>query len=382
LQIENDHEFFANGALVHNSTYFSKRCKAAPMHSKRVRYWDRASTHQGSCANAGVLTARDQDGNWYVEHVERGQWEPVERNARILATARRDRAKYGERYQPQIVIEDEGGSTSKDANMMLAKVLAGFSVRFEHPTGAKDIRAEPWSAQLASGNVWLVEDGRWDINAFVEEHCLFRPEPGKRLGGLVDQVDAAAAAFSWLLGSAASSGVMRVLAERGSKQGLRVLVLADEELAQVIVDEPALLVQVVEPGAMTGSKPPVPAHGLDQLAGSLVLEVAPIDPADYQGCWDDPVQPWGLVPEELVLDREDGKRLWGFLTKRREPPPQVWVFAGEPLLALSIAQGVCDTVGLARTAIYCPSQDEAAVLGQPKLPYACDLVKATRSMVM
>lgn len=276
--------------------------------------------------------------------------------------------------------------------MMLAKVLSGFSVRFEHPTGSKDVRAEPWSAQLAAGNVWMVEDGKWDLNAFIEEHCLFKPEVGKRVGGLVDQVDAAAAAFSWLLGSSATSGVMRILSERGSKTGLRILALTHDELAQVIVDEPALLIDTVEPYNSTGEGgipltsqggngfvSPSP-HGLDRLLGTLVLQVAPIDPADHQGRWSDPVQPWGMLPEELILDRDDGKRLWAFLTKRREPPAIVWVFSGE--LALTIAQGVCDTVGLARTAIYCPSQDEATVLGKPKLGYVYDLVKATRSMVI
>ncbi len=180
------------GGGMFQETWFNNRVKAAPFKSKRVRYWDRASsTMETGCYSVGVLMAKDAEGSYYVEDVVRGQWEPYQRNQKILATAHRDRLKYA-RNEPIIYVETEGGSTGIDANRKLASDLAGFVIKFDKPTGSKDVRAEPWSAQLAAGNVYIVDDGHatWDINAYISEHQHFRPEPGKRLGRWKDQVDA------------------------------------------------------------------------------------------------------------------------------------------------------------------------------------------------
>ena len=77
--------------------------------------------------------ARDKDGNFYVEHVVVGKWEPKERNQKMRATALRDRAKYG-KYEPVIWVEAEGGSAGRDAwkgfipgmKAFIAAVLGGI----------------------------------------------------------------------------------------------------------------------------------------------------------------------------------------------------------------------------------------------------------------
>src|SRR5260370_14548311 len=85
--------------------FFNQRVKGAPFHAKRVRYWDRAATQGGGCYTAGTLLARDADGNWYVEDVVHGQWEPDTRDEQIVAAALRDRNRYGPTRAPVIWIE-------------------------------------------------------------------------------------------------------------------------------------------------------------------------------------------------------------------------------------------------------------------------------------
>lgn len=161
------------GGGMFKETYFTRRVKAAPYNAKRIRYWDRASSiASGACATAGVLLAKSPEGDYYIENVVRGHWEPKERNDKMLATAQRDRARYGPNNTPIIYIENEGGSSGVDAWQSIAKVLEGFIVRKDQPTGSKDVRAEPWSCQLAAGNVYIVDDGTWDVAEFVKEHCV------------------------------------------------------------------------------------------------------------------------------------------------------------------------------------------------------------------
>lgn len=159
------------GGLFSNH-YFNQRVKAAPYDAKRIRYWDRASTDNGGCYTAGVLLAKDREGNYYVEDLIHGQWEPHERNMKMRATALKDRHKYG-KHEPVIWVEAEGGSSGRDAWKGVVRALAGFVVKEDRVSGSKEVRAEPWSAQLAAGNVYLVENGLWPINTFVEEHCAF-----------------------------------------------------------------------------------------------------------------------------------------------------------------------------------------------------------------
>ena len=167
------------GGGLFKETYFIQRAKASPYNSKRIRYWDRASSLLSGARTAGVLMARDNDNRIYVENVVLGQWEPKERNEQMKAAALRDRARYGPRNEPVIWIEREGGSSGRDAFREIARYLAGFQVREHNITGMgkKEVRAEPWSSMCASQNVWLVEDGCLIAGTLIEtEHGLKKIE--------------------------------------------------------------------------------------------------------------------------------------------------------------------------------------------------------------
>lgn len=180
---------YAPSGGMFKEKYFENRRKVAPYNCRRVRYWDRASTPARGgypsvegCNTAGVLLAMDSDGKVYIEHAEVGQWEPGERNQVMRAVALRDRYKYGPKYEPQIWVEAEGGSSGRDAWLGVVRHLHGFNVREQQVSrlGKKEVRAEPWSAQLAAGNVWVVDNDEqygygkadWDIQEYVREHCV------------------------------------------------------------------------------------------------------------------------------------------------------------------------------------------------------------------
>jgi hypothetical protein len=424
LQVSDSPEFFANGILVHNCPrpkgggifkieYFNLRCKAAPYNSKRVIYIDRASSSDTGCFTAMVLMAKDMNGIYYIEYVIRGQWEPTTRNQKIKAEALRCRAKYGPRYEPEIWIEREGGASGRDAWLDVARVLEGFNVR-EHNIvgmGSKDVRAEPWSSMLAAKNVWLIEGEKSDwILPFVDEHLNFRPIPGKRVGGVVDQVDASSGAFAILAGITRSQGLRTYQLNQHKRGSIRIICCSRDELHSLLCEHPSLLLIITDPpidnmqgegnhphsgvlnglsGCQNGSSP---LHVLDKCIESLTLEFADIDSREHQETWENEIPPWNKQAEKLIMLPEHGKRLWGLLTKQRNPRAEIWVICddgksssgSQDRRALSISMAICDTMRLDKKAtIWQPSNPEGTLEDQdPQNRHVYDSVKASRYLVM
>jgi len=159
----------------------------------RVRYWDEASLDEAGDYTAGVKMAW-KDGEIYVEDVVRGQWATRERDRIQRETAEldaRDRNPNGEANTTIQIHQQEPGSSGKDRARAFVKLMAGFPVKVDRPSGSKPVRADPYSAQQQGGNVILVR-GPWN-RAFVFEHSNF-PATGVN----DDQVDAASGAFSML----------------------------------------------------------------------------------------------------------------------------------------------------------------------------------------
>ena len=149
-----------------------------------VRYWDKAGTSGGGAYTAGVLMHKLRDGRFCVSDVRRGQLGALDRERLIKQTAEVDGKTI------EIEVEQEPGSGGKESAEATIRMLAGWTVRADRPTGDKEIRAEPYAAQVQGGNVMLVR-GDWN-RAFMDEHEMF---PN---GKYKDQVDAAGAAFAKL----------------------------------------------------------------------------------------------------------------------------------------------------------------------------------------
>jgi len=150
-----------------------------------VRFWDKAgSITKHAAFTAGVLMHRLKDGSYIVTDVVRGQWSAGEREKRIRQTAEMDGTSV------KVWVEQEPGSGGKESAESTIRNLSGYSVHAERVTGDKESRAEPYSAQVEGGNVWLVQSD-WNRD-FVKEHETFPA------GAYKDQVDAAAGAFAKL----------------------------------------------------------------------------------------------------------------------------------------------------------------------------------------
>lgn len=161
--------------------------QALPAGCRFVRYWDKAGSKDRGAYTAGVLMAVSTDNRYFVVDVIRGQWGSAEREAIILQTAHVDQARYRD---VQVWLEQEPGSGGKESAENTVKNLAGFRVHKETVTGDKALRADPFSAQAAVGNVYLLA-ANWN-EGYLTELAAF---PN---GTYKDQVDGSSGAFNKL----------------------------------------------------------------------------------------------------------------------------------------------------------------------------------------
>ena len=161
----------------------------APAMAARVRYWDKAgSESDGACYTAGVLIARDKHGLFYVEDVVRARLTAYRREELILQTAQLDASKHNNSVK--IWIEQEPGSGGLESAQNTVRMLAGYPIEADRPTGDKDTRLEPFAAQCEAGNVKLVK-GLWNA-AYIDE-MISIPN-----GQYRDQGDATSGSFNKL----------------------------------------------------------------------------------------------------------------------------------------------------------------------------------------
>jgi len=159
-----------------------------------VRYWDKAGTDGGGAYTAGVLMHKLTDGKYNISDVIRGQWSAGRREAIIKQTAEADGKNV------RIWIEQEPGSGGKESAENTLLNLAGHIIHGERVTGSKEVRAEPFAAQVEHGNVSILR-AAW-TKPFIDEARLF---PN---GKYKDQIDAAGGAFNKLTVGARTDGLL------------------------------------------------------------------------------------------------------------------------------------------------------------------------------
>lgn len=361
------------GGGMFKPQYFSQRVKAAPYDATRIRFTDRASTENGGCNTASVLMSKDKDGNYYVEHVDKGQWEPYERNQRMRATAMRDRARYGPKNEPLHLFEREGGSSGRDAAKGVIKAMAGFSVQEATVTGDKVTRAEPWSAQCAAKNVYIVDDGTWDIQSYIDEHCSFP------LGKMKDQVDASSGAFNRLVGTRPTGG-FRILSRAKDKNTFRIVVCTPLELSNFLVETKGCYM-VYLPDPLADQE--FPPHGIDIVTGTTILSFADIQPSEYQQDWEKEIPKYGETPDKLIMNRDHGKKFWGNFLKKRDAVADMMVICGEGRVPLSFALGVAEILRLHYDkSIYVVGSPDNKLDPIPKNRHVKDMVVTSRLSVV
>lgn len=190
---------------------------AAPEGLHCCRAWDLAGTvpKAGSDPDwtAGVKMGRDREGFYWITHVERFRATPANVEKTVGTTASQDTKRC------RIRIPQDPGQAGKSQAQSLIRKLAGYVVKAVAPTGSKEARATPFSAQCEAGNVFLVE-GAWN-EPFLAELEVFP------FGGHDDQVDAAADAFNEL--AEGSSGFLELVQEENAEAAERVAEAAKQE---------------------------------------------------------------------------------------------------------------------------------------------------------
>jgi predicted phage terminase large subunit-like protein len=152
--------------------------------TKRCRYWDLAATQGGGDYTVGALIGLNDEGDYILLDVVRGQWEPHRRDAIIQATAASDGREV------MIRAEQEPGASGVAQIDAMTRRLTGYRFKGEKVTGDKVVRADAASSQAGIGRIKLLK-GEWN-RAFLDEVTMF--PNGKH----DDQVDAFSGAFNAL----------------------------------------------------------------------------------------------------------------------------------------------------------------------------------------
>jgi predicted phage terminase large subunit-like protein len=169
----------------------------APAGDDEVRYWDRACTEESEHSPNPDWTVglkmRKVRGVYYVLDLRRFRASPgrVENAIKIVAS---------QEPHTTICLEQDPGQAGEAEVSYLIKGLAGYDVKVNRVTTAKDVRAKPVAAQAEAGNVKLVR-GEWN-DAFLDEMDTF-PDPKDKSKD--DQVDTLSGAFNYLTRKAAPS---------------------------------------------------------------------------------------------------------------------------------------------------------------------------------
>lgn len=159
---------------------------AVPRLTKVVRGWDLAATSTVRAPyTAGVKIGVDKDGRIYILDARRQQESPAGVERMLRSTTEEDGSS-----TTQDLPQDPGQS-GKAQKAALARLLAGYDVRFGLESGSKEDRAKPLAAQVEAGNVYLVR-ANWN-SAFLAEAASFPA------GRFKDQVDAASRAYARLV---------------------------------------------------------------------------------------------------------------------------------------------------------------------------------------
>lgn len=139
---------------------------ASPAQARRVRFWDLASaTGDTSDYTAGIKMAASAGGIYTIEDVVHGRWTPHQRDEVMLQTAHLDGTGV------HVYVEQEPGSAGLSVVAAAVRLLSGFVIRGDRPTGDKATRAGPLAAQCEAGNVRMLR-AAWNRDA-IEELITF-----------------------------------------------------------------------------------------------------------------------------------------------------------------------------------------------------------------
>lgn len=169
--------------------------KKLPRFKNIVRFWDKAGTLGGGAYTVGVKMGITNENRIFLLDVIRVQLDSWEREKLIRQTAHLDGKNV------IVGLEQEGGSGGKESVESTIRRLIGYKCKTINPKGKKEERADPFSTQVNSGSVYMVESF-WNKD-YLEELKYFPFSTYK------DQVDASSGCLTVLLSGLRRIGGMR-----------------------------------------------------------------------------------------------------------------------------------------------------------------------------
>lgn len=185
-------------ARMFKSSWFRKiSIDEVPPDCAWVRYWDMASTEEdpekdrdrgGPDFTAGALVGRHSDGRYFLADMRRWRHDPDMSDKLLYVTALHDTPRV-----PQVMEQEPGSSGVFAIHHFRNQVFVGLNFRGLPSSGSKVVRAGPVASLAAAGRLFIVADGTWDVEKFLDEMEMF-PDPRVH----DDQVDSLSGAFSVL----------------------------------------------------------------------------------------------------------------------------------------------------------------------------------------
>jgi predicted phage terminase large subunit-like protein len=187
---EGDWDITEVSGEVLNSAWFGT-VDGIPIDVNRVRFWDLAATEKTTRGDdpdwtVGVLLARDRQGRYYIEDIQRLRmgWGTVRQTIKHIAQRDGREVMVGIELQP--------GAAGKAVQYEMTKYLAGYPVRWLPAVRDKVTRATVWAGPAELGDVHVK---RADWNGALFDECDMFPD-----GDHDDIVDAVSGAFALLEG--------------------------------------------------------------------------------------------------------------------------------------------------------------------------------------
>lgn len=188
----------ASDGIFKREWFEGKFVDNAPAGLRMVRSWDIAATEPDDKNDpdytVGVKVGYDSAKKiFYIVDVARERVSPLGIDQLLRNCAEMDGRTC------TITIPQDPGAAGKIMVSSFVKLLAGYPVRTQKPSGDKQTRAMPFASQAEHGNVYIVRRP-WNID-YINELCKFP------YGAHDDQVDATADAINWLTTKPSAEGL-------------------------------------------------------------------------------------------------------------------------------------------------------------------------------
>lgn len=136
-----------------------------------------------------------EDNDVWIFNSKFYQKKPGSIRKKVVATAQRDRIRWGKKYDDDNIVWVRGGKdpgqASEDQELTYSKLLLGYNFKLIREVGSKEDRADNVAEHAEINGIYILE-GPWN-DEYIQEHLDF---PN---GEFKDQVDATSGAFSQLI---------------------------------------------------------------------------------------------------------------------------------------------------------------------------------------